>query len=88
MPEAEQCGVAEVASRAPPLLEHRAAEEAKWAQGPPGPWWGSDRHRVATVFMVSQPKEEVNQHAEKTGSDFSMGLCRSPFWFPDHYPRL
>lgn len=35
--------------------------------------------RVATVFMVLQPKEEASQHAEKTGSGFPMGLCRSPF---------
>lgn len=35
--------------------------------------------RVPTVFMVSQPKEEASQYAEKTGSGFPMGLCRSPF---------
>lgn len=29
--------------------------------------------------LVSHPKEEASQHAEKTGSDFPTGLCRSPF---------
>lgn len=29
--------------------------------------------------LVSQHKEEASQHAEKTGSDFAMGLCWSPF---------
>lgn len=76
MPEPEQCGVAEVFSRAPPLLEHRAAEEAKWVQRPPGPWWGSDGHKECPLSLwFHSPKKRQVSMQKKQGVVFLWGFA-------------